>query len=108
MSLSSIITEKKKTKKQSSKSKKTKKQTDNKAYNDIEDKELFGILRDWRKETAEEDAIPVYMVLSQVALIEIANKKPQSMKELLDIKGVGRQKAERYGQNILDIVADKK
>lgn len=106
--LSSIITEKKKTKKQSSKSKKTKKQTDNKAYNDIEDKELFDILRDWRKETAEEDAIPVYMVLSQAALIEIANKKPQTMKELLDIKGVGRQKAERYGQNILDIVADKK
>jgi hypothetical protein len=106
--LSSIIAEKKKSKKQSSKSKKTKQQTDNKAYNDIEDKELFDILRDWRKETAEEDAIPVYMVLSQVALIEIANKKPQTMKELLDIKGVGRQKAERYGQNILDIVADKK
>ena len=68
---------------------------------------MFDTLRKWRKEIADEESKPAYMILSQVTLIEIANKKPQTIKELLEIRGIGKQKAERYGQTILDIILDK-
>lgn len=105
--LSSIIGGKKKKKSKTSKSKKTEKPKENKAYEDVEDKDLFDTLRKWRKEIADEESKPAYMILSQVTLIEIANKKPQTIKELLEIRGIGKQKAERYGQTVLDIILDK-
>ncbi len=74
---------------------------------DIEDTELFELLRAWRKQQAQEDKIAPYMVLTQASLIEISNKKPRTLHELMLIRGIGKQKLQRYGESILEIVRNK-
>lgn len=71
---------------------------------EIEDVELFEQLRLWRLEHSQEIYIAPYMIFSQVALIEIANKKPLTMDELIKINGVGKINSKKYGACIFDII----
>lgn len=71
---------------------------------DIEDKELFELLRLWRLEHSQEIYIAPYMIFSQVALIEIANKKPLTLEELLKINGVGKINSNKYSEYIFNII----
>ncbi len=73
---------------------------------DIKDKDLFEILRIWRKDKADENGWPAYVVLSQKALIALANEKPRLKKDLLSIHGIGKKKVEDYGEEILKIIDD--
>lgn len=67
--------------------------------------ELFERLRLWRREQAAEAGVPAYVVMSQQALLGIANLLPGSSAELGRIKGVGPKLVERYGEQVLSIVA---
>lgn len=66
---------------------------------------LFDALKAWRRETAAAEGVPPFMVLFDAALREIAVTRPASMDELLDTKGIGGAKADKYGESILAIVA---
>lgn len=70
---------------------------------DIRHPRLYGALRAWRNEEAKRQGLPVYTILQQKALIGIANSLPASSKELLDIPGIGKKVAERYGAQLLEI-----
>lgn len=67
---------------------------------------LWQRLREIRKQRAEADGIPPYMVFSDRSLREMAQRKPASSEEFLDITGVGRHKLEIYGHNFLEVIAD--
>ncbi|MDR2855214.1 MAG: helix-turn-helix domain-containing protein [Methanomicrobiales archaeon] len=71
---------------------------------DILHPELYEQLRSWRAKLAQEQEVPVYVILSQMALIGIANFLPQDSKQLLQISGVGKVTLSRYGEAILQIV----
>jgi len=73
---------------------------------DVKDKKLFESLKEWRKKVATNENIPAYMIISQIGLINTANLKPTTIKELLQIKGIGQKKADLYGQEILTIVKE--
>ena len=66
--------------------------------------ELYKTLRSWRYEKAQESAIPVYMVFSQKALIEMVNYLPIDSKMLQLINGMGARKMEQFGADILQII----
>jgi ATP-dependent DNA helicase RecQ len=66
---------------------------------------LFERLRAWRLERAREDAVPAYVVFSDKTLREMAVVKPASEQELAAVNGVGPAKIERYGTDVLDLVA---
>lgn len=68
-------------------------------------KELFNIVKNWRRERAYKDGIKPYIIFSDATLIEIVNKLPKSKEELMDIRGVGEKKVERYGEEILKIIS---
>lgn len=70
----------------------------------IEDKELFELLRLWRFEHSQKLNMPPYFIFSQVALIEISNKKPLTMEELLQIKGIGKINSNKYSEYIFNII----
>lgn len=70
----------------------------------IEDKDLFELLRVWRLEHSQKVNIPPYIICSQVALIEISNKKPLTMEELLTIKGMGKINSNKYSEYIFNII----
>ncbi len=67
--------------------------------------ELKSKLELWRRETAKAEDKAAYLVLSNESLSLIVEQKPQTLKDLNSIKGIGKVKLERYGQAILELVA---
>lgn len=65
------------------------------------DQKLREYLREWRRTTAKEQGMPAYVVLHDSSLDEICRLQPDSVRELLNITGIGERKADLYGQAIL-------
>ena len=68
------------------------------------DEALFERLREWRKGRADAEEVPAFVVFSDATLQLIAELKPESEKALLKISGIGPQKLERYGEELLELV----
>ena len=62
-------------------------------------------LRDWRLERAKADNVPPYVVFHDSVLHAIADARPSSLGELSQIAGVGPAKLERYGEDLLALIA---
>lgn len=67
---------------------------------------VFERLRAWRAATAKEQGVPAYVVFHDATLREIATEFPSSLAELAGVSGVGENKLAKYGQEILDTLAD--
>jgi ATP-dependent DNA helicase RecQ (EC 3.6.1.-) len=63
--------------------------------------ERFETLRRLRKEIADSEERPAYQVFGDAALIEMAQRMPQTDAELLQVSGVGESKLARYGFEFL-------
>ena len=66
---------------------------------------LFGRLQQLRTELARRSHVPVYVIFSNATLEELAARQPETMAQLLQIKGIGAQKAAKYGPAILETIA---
>jgi ATP-dependent DNA helicase RecQ len=66
---------------------------------------LFERLRAWRLERAREDEVPAYVVLHDATLRELAAAKPANVGDLAAVKGFGPAKLERYGEDVLAVIA---
>ena len=66
------------------------------------DPDLREFMREWRRETANEQNVPAYVVMHDTTLDEICRVRPGSIAGLLHITGIGERKAELYGRQILD------
>jgi len=66
-----------------------------------EEHKLFERLRLWRRQLAERERIPAYLVCPDKTLEHLAIVHPQSLEELRDIFGLGPLKIARYGAEIL-------
>ncbi|HUG64055.1 MAG TPA: RecQ family ATP-dependent DNA helicase [Gaiellaceae bacterium] len=69
------------------------------------DEELVTRLRSWRLERSQADAVPAYVVLHDATLRELAALRPMTMAELAGVKGFGPVKLERYGDDLLAVLA---
>ena len=69
------------------------------------DEGLFERLRAWRLERARADEVPAFVVLHDATLRELASAKPTSESDLAAVKGFGPAKLERYGQDVLAVIA---
>jgi ATP-dependent DNA helicase RecQ len=67
---------------------------------------LFEKLRAWRAASAKEQGVPPYVVFHDKTLREIATVRPSSLEELSAVNGVGESKLAKYGQQILDTLAE--
>lgn len=68
--------------------------------------DLFEILRKVRRQIAEENNWPAYVVLSDKTLREIVATPPLSIDDLHYIYGFGEKKIELFGQRFVDAVKD--
>ncbi len=68
------------------------------------DSGLYEELRALRTELARKAHLPAYMIFSDATLIDMAEKRPQSMEAFLDVSGVGTKKAETYGEAFLAVL----
>ena len=69
------------------------------------DEDVVERLRRWRLDRAQADAVPAYVVLHDTTIRELAATRPQSLGELATVKGFGPVKLERYGDDLLEVLA---
>lgn len=65
---------------------------------------LFETLNSLRKEIAQKEGVPPYIIFSDLTLMEMAEKKPQNRWEMLKIRGIGNQKFKNYGDLFLKTI----
>ncbi|HEY9244396.1 MAG TPA: DNA helicase RecQ [Streptosporangiaceae bacterium] len=67
---------------------------------------VFERLRAWRAAEAKEQGKPAYTIFHDSTLRQIASQSPATLDELSRVSGVGETKLARYGQPVLDVLAD--
>lgn len=68
------------------------------------DTALYEKLRDFRRRTAEARGVPAYVIFTDATLRELAVKRPSNMLELMTVKGIGDEKAARYGSAVIGVI----
>ena len=62
---------------------------------------LFEELRALRREIADREGVPAYVIFHDATLREMAASRPRTPEDLLDVGGVGEKKLEKYGEEFL-------
>ncbi|CJO68993.1 DEAD/DEAH box helicase [Streptococcus pneumoniae] len=70
----------------------------------VQDHPLFEVLREVRKEIAQGEGVPPFVIFSDQTLKDMCVKMPQSDSELLTVKGIGEHKLVKYGSHFLQAV----
>ncbi|EEK44556.1 DNA helicase RecQ [Bacillus paranthracis] len=70
----------------------------------VQDHPLFEVLREVRKEIAQGEGVPPFVIFSDQTLKDMCAKMPQSNSELLTVKGIGEHKLVKYGSHFLQAV----
>lgn len=65
---------------------------------------LLDALKVWRKQIAEEEKVPAFVIFTDATLMAVAESMPRNDSQLLAVAGIGRTKLERYGADVLQIV----
>lgn len=71
---------------------------------DVEDKKLFEYLRKIRKNLADEQGYPPYIVLSDKSLHELTKMKPTTLQAFGHIIGIGEFKIKKYGDTFINAI----
>jgi ribonuclease D len=74
---------------------------------DARQRDLLGRLKRWRENERERRGVGLQAVLPTAVLQELILNPPADVEELAKVPRVGRARAERYGQEILEIVKDQ-
>ena len=67
---------------------------------------LFAILSKYRNQKAKESNLPAYCIFDNKSLGEMIEYLPATFDELVKIKGFGHKRAEKYGEDIINLVSD--
>lgn len=82
----------------------SKKKAQKEKTTEIVDRSLFEELKALRRELADENNVPAYIVFSDATLIDMCKKLPTTTEEFLEVSGVGKVKLELYGDRFLQIL----
>jgi len=69
------------------------------------DPDLRERLRKWRREIAASHGVPAYVILHDSTLDALCRRCPRTQDQLLEVPGIGERKAERFGPQILALLA---
>ncbi len=69
---------------------------------------LWEALRACRKELADENNVPPFVVFHDATLAEMMERQPDNNQQLLNISGVGESKLEKYGEAFLQVIVEHK
>ncbi len=65
---------------------------------------LLQEIKAWRNAKADEEDLPLYMVLPQKTLYELVEKMPVTLRQLKDINGFGKKKVLKYGDELIAMI----
>lgn len=66
-----------------------------------EDQVIHEKLKQFRLEKSHEEKIKPYLIYNNAELMELVKSKPQNIEELMNVKGFGKVKCEKYGDEIM-------
>jgi superfamily II DNA helicase RecQ len=66
---------------------------------------LFAALRTKRKELAEQEGVPAYVIVTNEQMAQIARMRAASLDDLKQVAGIGENRLRRYGRALIDTVA---
>ncbi len=69
------------------------------------DEDLLARLREWRLGMAGVQKVPAYVVFTDATMLAVAERRPTSVDQLVDIAGIGPRKLGLYGRAVLALVA---
>ncbi|WP_417069854.1 DNA helicase RecQ [Niveibacterium terrae] len=72
-----------------------------------EERALWAALRQCRRQLAEENNVPAYMIFGDVTLKQMLDLRPQSLEAMLDLTGVGERKLALYGTDFLAVLQQR-
>ncbi|NDI33817.1 DNA helicase RecQ [Chengkuizengella sediminis] len=70
------------------------------------DKELFEVLRNLRKQIADEENLPPFTIFHDASLVEMCEVRPNNEVAFLAIKGVGQAKFQKYGERFIKCLTE--
>ncbi len=70
----------------------------------LADQALFEALRDHRRQLADEQGVPPFVILHDKTLHDLCAQRPGSLDAMQQISGIGQRKLQLYGKDLLDIV----
>lgn len=65
---------------------------------------LYQRLREWRKETAEKEGVPVFIIANNKQLMELIKQSPTTLEALRNVHGFGKKKVEAYGAALTGLI----
>ncbi len=68
------------------------------------DGKLFEALRSWRRDVAQTQGVPPYVILHDATLAAIVSAKPSDLDGLGKVPGIGEAKLKKYGAEVLAVV----
>jgi DNA helicase II / ATP-dependent DNA helicase PcrA len=66
---------------------------------------LLERLRDWRRQQAQSQGVPAYVVFNDRTLAALAALRPSTTEALLAVPGIGPAKLEAYGDDLIELIA---
>ncbi len=73
-----------------------------------DEEKIYAALREWRNEHSGRDGLPPYMIAHNDSLMRMARANPQTHENLIQVKGFGERRAQKYGDEILRIIESAK
>lgn len=74
---------------------------DDEPVTEVKNDDVLEQLKQWRKDRAEADHVPLYMIAHNALLEDLAKRLPQDATSLLAVKGMGKAKVDKFGEEIL-------
>jgi ATP-dependent DNA helicase RecQ len=69
-----------------------------------EDEALFEALRARRRELADEQGVPAFVIFHDSTLVDMVHRRPRTRAEFAEVSGVGQVKLERYADDFLAVI----
>ncbi len=70
-----------------------------------EQENSYNTLRNWRNERASQDGVPPYLIAHNDSLMQMATMIIKTPEDLLQVKGLGEKRVQKYGDEILRILS---
>ena len=69
-----------------------------------QDQQLWDALRACRKQLAETNGVPPYVIFHDATLVELVERQPQTREQFSRISGVGESKLEKYADDFIAVI----
>ncbi len=70
------------------------------------DRQLFNALKALRTEEAKSHGVPAYIIFGDAALRDMARRRPSTLTEFLNVRGVGDKKCRDFGEQFIACIVD--